>query len=67
MSHGTIGFRPTDDDRRLLDAITSSGLTTTDAIRRGLQLVAHERWLDQARSDAERLRDEDLNSAPDDW
>ena len=67
MSHGTIGFRPTDDDRRLLDALAKSGLTTTDAIRRGLHLVAHERWLDQARADAERLRDENLDDSPDAW
>jgi hypothetical protein len=67
MPQNTIGFRPTEEDRRLLDAITSTGLSTTDAIRRGLHLVAHERWVDQARADAERLRDENLNDAPDAW
>jgi hypothetical protein len=67
MPQNTIGFRPTEDDRRLLDAIASTGLSTTDAIRRGLHLVAHERWVDQARADAERLRDENLNDAPDAW
>ncbi|MCB7135543.1 hypothetical protein [Cellulosimicrobium marinum] len=67
MPNRTIGFRPTDEDRRILDAITSSGLSTTDAIRRGLHLVAHEQWLDLARADAERLRDENVNDAPDAW
>ncbi len=67
MPQSTIGFRPTDDDRRILDALTSAGLSTTDAIRRGLHLVAHEHWLDQARADAEKLHDENLNDTPDAW
>lgn len=67
MSQSTIGFRPTDDDRRVLDVIASAGLSTTEAIRRGLHLVAHDLWLDQARTDAEKLRDENVNDAPDAW
>lgn len=67
MSQSTIGFRPTEDDRRLLDAIASTGLSTTEAIRRGLYLVAHERWLDRARDDAQKLHDENVNDAPDAW
>lgn len=67
MAHGTIGFRPTDEDRKILDAVASTGLSATDAIRRGLRLLAHEQWLDRAREDAARLREENLNDTPDAW
>jgi hypothetical protein len=67
MPAPTIGFRPTDEDRRLLDTLARDGVSTTDVLRRGLRLVAHEHWLDQARADAERLGSENLNDEPDAW
>lgn len=67
MTTSTIGFRPSAEDRRILDEAAASGETTTDTIRRALRLLAHERWLDRARADAIRLRDEDLGGEPDAW
>lgn len=67
MSQSTVGFRPNQEERRILEEIASTGMSTSDALRRGLHLVAHERWLDQARADAERLRDENLHDEPDAW
>lgn len=67
MSQSTIGFRPTAEERRILEQIARTGMSTSDALRRGLHLVAHEQWLDQTRSDAERLRDENLDDEPDAW
>lgn len=67
MSQSTVGFRPTAEERRLLEEIANKGMSTSDALRRGLHLVAHEQWIDQARADAERLREENLNDEPDAW
>ena len=64
MASDTIGFRPNTEDRRIL---AESGENTTATIRRALRLLDHERWLDQARKDALRLRNEDLNAEPDAW
>jgi hypothetical protein len=66
MPSPTIGFRPTDEDRQLLDKLARDGVSTTDALR-PLRLVAHEQWLDKARVDAERLGSENLNDEPDAW
>jgi hypothetical protein len=57
-----IGFRPTADDRRILDAATRDGETTTDVIRRALKLLEHKAWQDQALTDMARLAEEDLNA-----
>lgn len=67
MAQPTVGFRPSPEERRILEALASAGVSTSDALRRGLHLVAHEQWLDQARTDAARLQDEDLNDEPDAW
>ncbi|CAM3417330.1 hypothetical protein OCAE111667_08830 [Occultella aeris] len=67
MSQSTVGFRPSAEERRLLEEIARRGMSTSDALRRGLHLVAHEQWLDQARSDSEMLREENLNEEPDAW
>jgi hypothetical protein len=67
MSQSTVGFRPTAEERRILERIARTGMSTSDALRRGLQLVAHEQWLGQARADAEALREENLSDEPDAW
>ncbi|AGZ52769.1 hypothetical protein I545_0667 [Mycobacterium kansasii 662] len=36
-------------------------------IRRALQRLEREVWIKQARTDAERLRDEDVSTEPDAW
>ena len=63
----SIGFRPTRDDERILREAAQPGESTSDTLRRALRLLDHERWLMQFRSDADRLRGEDLNAEPDAW
>ncbi len=63
----SIGFRPTQDDERILREAAQPGENTSDTLRRALRLLDHERWLTQFRADAEALKDEDLNAEPDAW
>jgi antitoxin ParD1/3/4 len=64
---GSIGFRPTVDDERILREAARPGESTSDTLRRALRLLDHERWLAQFRTDAETLKDEDLNAEPPAW
>ena len=59
-----ISFRPNEIDQRILD---NCGQSPTDAIRRGLRLLDHERWLEQFRADAAGQRDFDPNDEPEAW
>ncbi|MCJ1679460.1 hypothetical protein MTF65_19355 [Streptomyces sp. APSN-46.1] len=63
----TIGFRPTEEDERIIAAAIREGERTSDVIRRALRLLEREAWLVRARADAERLADEDLNDEADAW
>jgi Arc/MetJ-type ribon-helix-helix transcriptional regulator len=63
----TIGFRPTEDDEKIIKAAMRGGERTSDVIRRALRLLEREAWLEQARADMERLADEDLNAEGDAW
>ncbi|WP_046500676.1 hypothetical protein [Streptomyces odonnellii] len=63
----TIGFRPTDEDERIIRTSMREGERTSDVIRRALRLLERESWLVQARTDAERLADEDVSSDEDAW
>jgi antitoxin ParD1/3/4 len=63
----TIGFRPTEEDERIIKAAMRPDERTTDVIRRALRLLDREVWLSRARDDAERLATEDLNAEPDKW
>lgn len=63
----TIGFRPTDEDERIIKAAMRPDERTSDVIRRALRLLEREVWLSQARSDAERLVGEDLTGEADAW
>ncbi len=63
----SIGFRPTQDDERILREAAQPGESTSDTLRRALRLLDHERWLMQFRSDAEALADEDVNAEPEAW
>lgn len=40
---------------------------TRDVIRRAVRLLERKVWLERARTDAERLRSEDLNAEADAW
>ncbi|HEY7225503.1 MAG TPA: hypothetical protein VH561_18165 [Micromonosporaceae bacterium] len=63
----TIGFRPTDEDERIIKAAMRPDERTSDVIRRALRLLDREVWLSRAREDAERLATEDLNAEPEKW
>ena len=63
----TIGFRPTEDDERIIREARHAGEGTSDVLRRALHLLNRETWLAQARADAERLADEDLSGEEDAW
>ncbi|MFI7453726.1 hypothetical protein ACIBQX_39985 [Nonomuraea sp. NPDC049714] len=62
-----IGFRATPEDERIIEAAMQEGERTSDVIRRALRLLEREVWLKQARTDAERLVDEDLSAEGDAW
>lgn len=62
-----IGFRPTPDDLRILEQQAWPGETMSDTLRRALRFMDREAWLEQARADARRLKDEDLGTDPDAW
>lgn len=63
----TIGFRPTEEDERILREAMRDDERTADVIRRALRLLDREAWLARARSDAEHLADEDLSGEADAW
>lgn len=63
----SIGFRPTDEDEKIIRAARRGDEHTSDVIRRALRLLEREVWLARARSDAERLADEDLSGERDAW
>ncbi|MGW7254093.1 hypothetical protein [Streptomyces sp. NPDC054834] len=63
----TIGFRPTEEDERIIKAAMKSGDSTSDVIRRALRLLEREVWLTEARAAAERLADEDLSEEEEAW
>lgn len=63
----TIGFRPTDDDERIIREALRDDERTADVIRRALRLLDREAWVVRARADAERLADEDLSDEADAW
>jgi hypothetical protein len=63
----TIGFRPTEEDERIMREAMRDDERTADVIRRALRLLDREAWLERARDDAERLSGEDLSSEADAW
>lgn len=63
----TIGFRPTEEDERIIKTAIRPDERTSDVIRRALRLLDREVWLSRAREDAERLADEDLTTEADAW
>lgn len=63
----SIGFRPTEDDERILREAAKPGESTSDTLRRALRLLDHERWLTQFQADAEALKGENLSTEPDAW
>jgi Arc/MetJ-type ribon-helix-helix transcriptional regulator len=63
----SVGFRPTEDDLRVIDANRRESEKTSDVIRRALRLLDREAWETRAREDMRRLRSEDPSAEPDEW
>ncbi len=63
----SVGFRPTEDDLRVIEANRHSGENTSDVIRRALRLLDREAWEERARADMHRLKSEDLSAEADAW
>ena len=63
----SVGFRPTEDDLRVIEANRHEGEKTSDVIRRALRLLDREAWEERARADMHRLKTEDLSAEGDAW
>jgi hypothetical protein len=63
----SVGFRPTEDDLRVIEANRRRDEKTSDVIRRALRLLDREAWEERARADMHRLRNEDLSAEADEW
>ena len=63
----SVGFRPTEDDLRVIEANRHAGENTSDVIRRALRLLDREAWEERARADMHRLESEDLSAEADAW
>ncbi len=62
-----VGFRPTEEDLRLIEANRREDEKTSDVIRRALRGLDREAWEERARADMHRLRTEDLSAEADAW
>ncbi len=63
----SVGFRPTEEDLRIIEANRRKDEKTSDVIRRALRLLDREAWEERARADMHRLSAEDLSTEPDEW
>lgn len=63
----SVGFRPTEEDLRVIEANRRENEKTSDVIRRALRLLDRAAWEERARADMHRLRSEDLSAEPDTW
>jgi Arc/MetJ-type ribon-helix-helix transcriptional regulator len=63
----SVGFRPTEQDLRVIEANRHEGEKTSDVIRRALRLLEREAWEERARADMNRLKTEDLSAEADAW
>ncbi len=63
----SVGFRPTEEDLRVIEANRRKDEKTSDVIRRALRLLDREAWEERARADMRRLRSEDLSAEADAW
>jgi hypothetical protein len=66
-SHVSVGFRPTEEDLRVIEANRRKDEKTSDVIRRALRLLDREAWEERARADMDRLKSEDLSAEADAW
>jgi len=62
-----VGFRPTEEDLRVIEANRREDEKTSDVIRRALRLLDREAWEERARADMHRLRTKDLSFGANAW
>jgi antitoxin ParD1/3/4 len=62
----SVGFRPTEEDLRVIEANRRQDEKNSDVIRRALRLLG-EAWEERARADMNRLKSEDLSAEADAW
>jgi hypothetical protein len=63
----SVGFRPTEEDLRVIEANRRTDEKTSDVIRRALRLLDREAWEERARADMHRLKNGDLCAEADTW
>jgi Arc/MetJ-type ribon-helix-helix transcriptional regulator len=63
----SVGFRPTEEDLRVIEANRRTDEKTSDVIRRALRLLDREAWEERARADMHRLKSEDLSGEAPAW
>jgi hypothetical protein len=63
----SVGFRPTEEDLRVIEANRREDEKTSDVIRRALRLLDREAWEERARADMHRLKGEDLSAESNEW
>ena len=63
----SVGFRPTQEDLRVIEANRRKNESTSDVIRRALRQLDRKEWNERARPELHRLRGEDLSAEADAW
>jgi Arc/MetJ-type ribon-helix-helix transcriptional regulator len=63
----SVGFRPTQEDLRFIEANRRKDESTSDVIRRALRQLERKEWNERGRADVRRLRGEDLSAEADAW
>jgi hypothetical protein len=61
----SVGFRPTEEDLRVIEANRRQDEKTSDVIRRALRLLDREAWRERVRADMYRLTSDDLSAETD--
>ena len=61
----SVGFRPAEEDLRVIEASRREDEKTSDVIRRALRLLDREAREERARADMHRLKSEDLSAEAD--
>jgi Arc/MetJ-type ribon-helix-helix transcriptional regulator len=63
----SVGFRPTQEDLRVIEANRRKNESTSDVIRRALRQLDRKEWNERARPELHLLRGEDLSAEADAW
>ncbi|MEW1583728.1 hypothetical protein AB0407_37545 [Streptomyces microflavus] len=65
----SVGFRPTEDDAEIIEALKRPGEKTSDVLRRALRALERDEWQNQANRDMQDIAasGENLADEPDEW